>query len=140
MICERTTVAISLNSIGDVRNLESVKEAMRGVDYIFHAATALKQVPSCEFTWAQVAGVIWLPTMFAAAIDEGVKKVVCLSTDKAAYLSTQWELRNMMGKRLCLPSPEMSIRAKPLYVAQDTVCDGLKRFSHPPFFTEQLNQ
>lgn len=72
--------------IGDVRNLESVREAERGVDYIFHAA-ALKQVPSCEFFPMEAVrtNVIGTDNVLTAAIDEGVKKVVCLSTDKAAY-------------------------------------------------------
>jgi UDP-glucose 4-epimerase len=72
--------------IGDVRNLESVRDAVKGVDYIFHAA-ALKQVPSCEFFPMEAVrtNVIGTDNVLTAAIDEGVKKVVCLSTDKAAY-------------------------------------------------------
>lgn len=72
--------------IGDVRNLESVKDAMKGVDYVFHAA-ALKQVPSCEFfpMEAMRTNVVGTDNVLEAAIEEGVKKVVCLSTDKAAY-------------------------------------------------------
>ena len=72
--------------IGDVRDLASVKNAMHGVDYIFHAA-ALKQVPSCEFfpMEAVKTNVIGTDNVLTAAIDEGVKTVICLSTDKAAY-------------------------------------------------------
>ena len=72
--------------IGDVRDLQSVKNAMHGVDYIFHAA-ALKQVPSCEFfpVEAVKTNVIGTDNVLTAAIDAGVKKVICLSTDKAAY-------------------------------------------------------
>ena len=72
--------------IGDVRDLASVKNAMHGVDYIFHAA-ALKQVPSCEFfpLEAVKTNVIGTDNVLTAAIDEGVKTVICLSTDKAAY-------------------------------------------------------
>jgi Predicted nucleoside-diphosphate sugar epimerases len=72
--------------IGDVRDLASVKNAMHGVDYIFHAA-ALKQVPSCEFfpLEAVKTNVFGTDNVLTAAIDEGVKNVVCLSTDKAAY-------------------------------------------------------
>ena len=72
--------------IGDVRDLDSVKNAMHGVDYIFHAA-ALKQVPSCEFfpMEAVKTNVIGTDNVLTAAIAEGVKTVVCLSTDKAAY-------------------------------------------------------
>ena len=72
--------------IGDVRDLQSVKNAMHGVDYIFHAA-ALKQVPSCEFfpIEAVKTNVLGTENVLTAAIDEGVEKVICLSTDKAAY-------------------------------------------------------
>lgn len=72
--------------IGDVRDKSSVKAAMYGVDYIFHAA-ALKQVPSCEFfpMEAVKTNVIGTDNVLSAAISTGVKSVVCLSTDKAAY-------------------------------------------------------
>ena len=72
--------------IGDVRSIESVRGAMHGVDYIFHAA-ALKQVPSCEFFPMEAVrtNVIGTDNVLTAAIDEGVKCVICLSTDKAAY-------------------------------------------------------
>lgn len=72
--------------IGDVRELQSVRNAMHGVDYIFHAA-ALKQVPSCEFfpMEAVKTNVIGTDNVLTAAIEEGVECVICLSTDKAAY-------------------------------------------------------
>jgi len=72
--------------IGDVRDLQSVKDAMHGVDYIFHAA-ALKQVPSCEFfpLEAVKTNVLGTDNVLTAAIEASVKKVICLSTDKAAY-------------------------------------------------------
>ena len=72
--------------IGDVRNIASVKNAMYGVDYIFHAA-ALKQVPSCEFfpIEAVKTNVLGTDNVLTAAIEAGVKSVICLSTDKAAY-------------------------------------------------------
>lgn len=72
--------------IGDVRDIQSVKNAMVGVDYIFHAA-ALKQVPSCEFfpMEAVKTNVIGTENVLTAAIEAGVKSVICLSTDKAAY-------------------------------------------------------
>ncbi len=72
--------------IGDVRDINSVRNAMYGVDYIFHAA-ALKQVPSCEFfpIEAVKTNVIGTENVLTAAIEAGVKNVVCLSTDKAAY-------------------------------------------------------
>ncbi len=72
--------------IGDVRDLASVKNAMHGVDYIFHAA-ALKQVPSCEFfpLEAVKTNIIGTDNVLTGAIEMGIKKVICLSTDKAAY-------------------------------------------------------
>ena len=72
--------------IGDVRDIQSVKNAMYNVDYVFHAA-ALKQVPSCEFfpIEAVKTNVLGTENVLTAAIEEGVRKVICLSTDKAAY-------------------------------------------------------
>ncbi len=72
--------------IGDVRNIDSIRPAVVGVDYIFHAA-ALKQVPSCEFFPMEAVrtNIIGTENVLTAAIDAGVKNVVCLSTDKAAY-------------------------------------------------------
>lgn len=72
--------------IGDVRDISSVKSAMYGVDYVFHAA-ALKQVPSCEFfpLEAVKTNVFGTDNVLTAGIESGVKKIVCLSTDKAAY-------------------------------------------------------
>ena len=72
--------------VGDVRNLRSIQDAVKGVDFIFHAA-ALKQVPSCEFfpMEAVLTNIIGTDNVLNAAIDASVKRVVCLSTDKAAY-------------------------------------------------------
>ena len=72
--------------IGDVREISSIKNALHGVDYIFHAA-ALKQVPSCEFFPIEAVrtNVLGTENLLTAAIDEGVKTIICLSTDKAAY-------------------------------------------------------
>lgn len=72
--------------IGDVRDIDSIRNAVIGVDYIFHAA-ALKQVPSCEFfpIEAVKTNVIGTENLLSAAMDANVKSVVCLSTDKAAY-------------------------------------------------------
>jgi len=72
--------------LGDVRDLQSVKNAMHNVDYVFHAA-ALKQVPSCEFfpIEAVKTNVIGTENVLTAAIDAGIESVICLSTDKAAY-------------------------------------------------------
>src|SRR6056297_3717275 len=72
--------------IGNVRDINSLKDAMHGVDYIFHAA-ALKQVPSCEFfpVEAVKTNILGTDNVLTAAVESGVKKVICLSTDKAAY-------------------------------------------------------
>lgn len=72
--------------LGDVRDVNSIEDAMRGVDYIFHAA-ALKQVPSCEFYPMQAVqtNIVGTENVLNAAIREGVKNVVVLSTDKAVY-------------------------------------------------------
>ena len=72
--------------IGNVRDLASIKNALYGVDYVFHAA-ALKQVPSCEFfpVEAVKTNVLCTDNVLTASIECGVKKVICLSTDKAAY-------------------------------------------------------
>lgn len=86
--------------IGDVRNYQSVRDAMVGVDYIFHAA-ALKQVPSCEFYPMEAVrtNVIGIDNVLHAAIEKGVKRVVCLSTDKAAYpINAMGTFKAMMEK------------------------------------------
>ena len=96
--------------IGDVRDLASVKNAMHGVDYIFHAA-ALKQVPSCEFfpMEAVKTNVIGTDNVLTAAIEEGVKSVICLSTDKAAYpITAMGTSKAMMEKVVVAKSRTVS--------------------------------
>lgn len=96
--------------IGDVRDLASVKNAMHGVDYIFHAA-ALKQVPSCEFfpLEAVKTNVLGTDNVLTAAIDEGVKTVICLSTDKAAYpVNAMGTSKAMMEKVIVAKSRTVS--------------------------------
>lgn len=87
--------------IGDVRNAQSIKDAMPGVDYVFHAA-ALKQVPSCEFFPMQAVetNVIGTDNMLHAAIENNVKRVVCLSTDKAAYPINAMGISKAMMERV----------------------------------------
>lgn len=89
--------------IGDVRDLQAVKNAVRGVDYIFHAA-ALKQVPSCEFfpMEAVKTNVIGTDNVLTAAIDEGVKSVICLSTDKAAYPVSAMGMSKALSERIAV--------------------------------------
>ena len=96
--------------IGDVRDLASVKNAMHGVDYIFHAA-ALKQVPSCEFfpMEAVKTNVFGTDNVLTAAIDAGVKAVICLSTDKAAYpVNAMGTSKAMMEKVIVAKSRTVS--------------------------------
>ncbi len=102
--------------IGDVRDERSVRDAMHGVDYIFHAA-ALKQVPSCEFfpMEAVKTNVIGTDNVLHAAIDEGVDKVVCLSTDKAAYPI------NAMGKSKAMMESIIYANAR-IAAGRTTIC------------------
>ena len=96
--------------IGDVRDISSVRNAMHGVDYIFHAA-ALKQVPSCEFfpLEAVKTNILGTENVLTAAIDEGVKTVVCLSTDKAAYpVNAMGTSKAMMEKVIVAKSRTVS--------------------------------
>lgn len=87
--------------IGNVRNLQSIKDAMYGVDYVFHAA-ALKQVPSCEFFPMEAVrtNVEGTDNLLHAAIECGVKRVVCLSTDKAAYPINAMGISKAMMERV----------------------------------------
>ena len=96
--------------IGDVRDIASVKNAMHGVDYIFHAA-ALKQVPSCEFfpIEAVKTNVLGTENVLTAAIDAGVKSIICLSTDKAAYpVNAMGTSKAMMEKVIVAKSRTVS--------------------------------
>ncbi|NLD06100.1 MAG: polysaccharide biosynthesis protein [Synergistaceae bacterium] len=96
--------------IGDVRDINSVKNAMHGVDYVFHAA-ALKQVPSCEFfpLEAVKTNVFGTDNVLSASISYGVKKVICLSTDKAAYpINAMGTSKAMMEKVVVAKSRTVS--------------------------------
>lgn len=96
--------------IGDVRDIQSIKNAMHGVDYIFHAA-ALKQVPSCEFfpIEAVKTNILGTENVLTAAIDAEVKRVICLSTDKAAYpVNAMGTSKAMMEKVIVAKSRTVS--------------------------------
>lgn len=99
--------------IGDVRNLQSCKNAMHGVDYIFHAA-ALKQVPSCEFfpMEAVKTNVIGTDNVLTAAIEEGVDAVICLSTDKAAYPINAMGITKAIEEKIAVAKSRMSGKTK----------------------------
>lgn len=99
--------------IGDVRDLQSVRGAMHGVDYIFHAA-ALKQVPSCEFFPMEAVrtNVIGTDNVLTAAIEEGVECVICLSTDKAAYPINAMGITKAIEEKVSVAKSRMSGKTK----------------------------
>lgn len=99
--------------IGDVRNKSTLKTAMRGVDYIFHAA-ALKQVPSCEFfpMEAVKTNVIGTDNVLDAAIDAGVGCVICLSTDKAAYPINAMGISKALEEKIAVAKSRNSLNTK----------------------------
>ena len=99
--------------IGDVRNKSTLKTAMRGVDYIFHAA-ALKQVPSCEFfpMEAVKTNVIGTDNVLDVAIDSGVECVICLSTDKAAYPINAMGISKALEEKIAVAKSRNSLNTK----------------------------
>ncbi len=103
--------------LGDVRDLASIKNAMHGVDYVFHAA-ALKQVPSCEFfpIEAVKTNVLGTENVLTAAIEAGVRKVICLSTDKAAYPV------NAMGTSKAMMEKVAVAKARTVSPEKTTIC------------------
>ncbi len=125
--------------IGDVRDLQSIKAAMYDVDYVFHAA-ALKQVPSCEFfpLEAVKTNVIGTDNVLTAAIEAGVKKVICLSTDKAAYPV------NAMGTSKAMMEKVFVAKSRTVSPKKTLICGTrygnvlCSRGSVIPLFIEQL--
>ena len=125
--------------LGDIRDVASVKNAMHGVDYIFHAA-ALKQVPSCEFfpIEAVKTNVLGTENVLNAAIDEGVKSVICLSTDKAAYpVNAMGTSKAMMEKVIVAKSRTVSPERTKICCTRygNVMCS---RGSVIPLWTEQI--
>jgi len=127
--------------IGDVRDVSSLKNAMYGVDYIFHAA-ALKQVPSCEFfpLEAVKTNIIGTENVLNIAISSGVKKVICLSTDKAAYPI------NAMGISKAMMEKVFIAKAKTVDPSKIVICGTRygnvmgSRGSVIPLFIDQIKQ
>ena len=127
--------------LGDVRDFNSINEAMRGVDFVFQAA-ALKQVPSCEFfpMQATYTNVVGTDNVLSAAIANKVSRVICLSTDKAAYPI------NAMGMTKALMEKVAISKARALESSETTICVTrygnvmASRGSVIPLFTEQLKQ
>ena len=123
--------------IGDVRNLSTIREAVHNVDFIFNAA-ALKQVPSCEFFPMEAVrtNVLGVDNVLTAAIEEGVKKVICLSTDKAAYPINAMGISKAMMERVFVAKSR---------TARDTIICGTRygnvmcsRGSVIPLFIDQI--
>lgn len=125
--------------IGDVRDISSIKNAMYSVDYVFHAA-ALKQVPSCEFfpLEAVKTNVLGTDNVLTAAVDMGVKKVICLSTDKAAYPI------NAMGISKAMMEKVFVVKAKTVDSNKTLICGTrygnvmASRGSVIPLFIDQI--
>jgi len=125
--------------IGDVRDYQSVAEAMVGVDYIFHAA-ALKQVPSCEFypMEAVKTNVIGTENVLNAAIANGVKRVVVLSTDKAVYPINAMGISKAMAEKLMVAKSRMIPQQGPVICATRYGNVMASRGSVIPLFVDQL--
>lgn len=127
--------------IGDVRDSRSLQQAMRGVDFLFHAA-ALKQVPSCEFhpMQAVMTNVLGTENVLTAAIEAGVQRVVCLSTDKAVYPI------NAMGISKAMMEKVMVAASRNLEGTSTVICGTrygnvmASRGSVIPLFVEQVRQ
>jgi len=127
--------------LGDVRNIDSLKNAMYDVDYIFHAA-ALKQVPSCEFfpLEAVKTNILGTENVLNAAIESGVKKVICLSTDKAAYPI------NAMGISKAMMEKVFVAKSKTVSPEKTLICGTrygnvmASRGSVIPLFIEQIKE
>ena len=127
--------------IGDVRDLHSIKNAMYNVDYVFHAA-ALKQVPSCEFfpIEAVKTNIIGTDNVLTASIEAGVKKVICLSTDKAAYPV------NAMGTSKAMMEKVFIAKARTVSPERTLICGTrygnvmCSRGSVIPLFIEQIKR
>ncbi len=127
--------------IGDVRDINSIRNAMHGVDFIFHAA-ALKQVPSCEFFPIEAVrtNVLGTENVLTAAIEEGVKKVICLSTDKAAYPV------NAMGTSKAMMEKVIVAKSRTVSPDKTTICCTrygnvlCSRGSVVPLFIKQIKE
>lgn len=127
--------------IGNVRDIDSVRNAMRGVDYVFHAA-ALKQVPSCEFfpMEAVKTNIIGTENVLTAAVEAGVDKVICLSTDKAAYPI------NAMGISKAMMEKVIVAKARSVEDTGTTICCTrygnvmASRGSVIPLFIDQIKE
>lgn len=125
--------------IGNVRDYPTIKDAMRGVDYVFHAA-ALKQVPSCEFfpLEAVKTNVLGTENVLDSAIDAGVKKMICLSTDKAAYPINAMGISKAMMEKIFLAKSRTIDPEKTLICGTRYGNVMASRGSVIPLFVEQI--
>nr|WP_294665533.1 polysaccharide biosynthesis protein [uncultured Blautia sp.] len=125
--------------IGDVRDLQSVKSAMHGVDYIFHAA-ALKQVPSCEFFPMEAVrtNIVGTDNVLTAAIEEGVESVICLSTDKAAYPINAMGITKAVEEKVAVAKSRTSGKTKICCTRYGNVM--CSRGSVIPLWIDQIKQ
>ena len=138
---------ISLNNekvkfyIGDVRNYDSVFEAMNGVDYVFHAA-ALKQVPSCEFYPMEAVrtNILGADNVMSAAVARGVSRVIVLSTDKAVYPINAMGMSKAMMERLMVAKARMQRSGETIFCATRYGNVMASRGSVIPLFVEQMGK
>ncbi len=127
--------------IGDVRNYDSVYQAMKGVDYVFHAA-ALKQVPSCEFYPIEAVrtNILGSENVMEAAISRGVKRVIMLSTDKAVYPINAMGISKAMMERAMIAKARMQEKNETVLCATRYGNVMASRGSVIPLFVSQLKQ
>ena len=125
--------------IGDVRDLASVKNSMHGVDYVFHAA-ALKQVPSCEFfpLEAVKTNIIGTDNVLTASVEMGIRKVICLSTDKAAYPINAMGISKAMMEKVFIAKSQMIDSTKTLICGTRYGNVMASRGSVIPLFIQQI--
>lgn len=125
--------------IGDIRDFNSIKNAIYGVDYVFHAA-ALKQVPSCEFfpLEAVKTNIIGTENVLNASIEAGVKKVICLSTDKAAYPINAMGISKAMMEKVFVAKSKIVDSSKTLICGTRYGNVMASRGSVIPLFIEQI--
>jgi UDP-glucose 4-epimerase len=125
--------------IGDVRNEDSLRSALRGVDYVFHAA-ALKQVPSCEFYPLEAVrtNILGTENVLNAAIAQGVQRVIVLSTDKAVYPINAMGLSKAMMEKLMVAKSRLQSEDGPIFMATRYGNVMASRGSVIPLFIQQI--
>jgi UDP-glucose 4-epimerase len=127
--------------IGDVRSYDSLRSAMRGVDFVFHAA-ALKQVPSCEFYPMEAVrtNILGTENVLNAAVDNGVKKVICLSTDKAVYPINAMGISKAMMEKLMVAKARVTDTSRTILCGTRYGNVMASRGSVIPLFVRQIKE